>query len=115
MDKTVKRYFDLKKKQKEIEQELADLRGQILDHCAEQTAAELAVGRYLVKVVDQDRREYDDQKLYDALPDASVWRLLSRADTSKIAGLIKLNVLNEDVLKGTFTIKKVSSLSVERK
>ena len=115
MDKTVKRYYDLKKKQKEIEQELADLRGQILAHCAEQEAAELAVGRFVVKIVEQDRREYDDQKLYDALPDASVWRLLSRADSAKIAGLVKLNVINEDVLQGTFSIKKVSSLQVGRK
>lgn len=114
MDKTVKRYYDLKNKQKEIEQELSELRGQILRHCSEQGASELAFGSYVVKLVEQERREYDDRKLYDALPDAGVWRLLSRADAGKIAGLVKLNVVNENILQGTYTVKKVCSLSVER-
>lgn len=114
MDKTVKRYYQLKQKQKEIEQEIADLRQEILNHCAEQGVSETEIGKYRVRIIAQDRREYDDQKLYEALPDAEVWRLVSRADPAKIAGLVKLNVIHEDILQHTYTMKKISSLVVDK-
>ncbi|WP_123039749.1 hypothetical protein [Cohnella candidum] len=115
MDKTVRRYYELKQKQKEIEQELTDLRGHILAHCTEQGVTETEAGSYRVKIVAQERREYDDAKLYGALPDPEVWRLLSRADPAKIAGLVKLNVINEEILRDTYTTKSISLLQVERK
>nr|WP_221626681.1 hypothetical protein [Cohnella lubricantis] len=105
----------MKQKQKEIEQELAELRGQIMRHCEEQGVTDLEIGRYRVRIIAQDRREYDDQKLYAALPDSEVWRLISKADSSKISGLLKQNVLGEEVLRDTYTMKKVASLQVERK
>ncbi|WP_276356355.1 hypothetical protein [Cohnella caldifontis] len=114
MDKAVGRYFQLKQKQREIEQELSELRQQILDHCAESGVTDTEIGRYRVRVIAQDRREYDDEKLYQALPDAEVWRLVSKADPSKIAGLVKLNVISEEKLRETYTMKKISSLQVER-
>ena len=114
MDKTVERYYRLKKKQKEVEQELATLREQIIGHCREQEVSELAVSGYKVKIVAQERREYDDQKLHEALPDADVWRLVSRSDPSRIAGLVKLNVINEEALKGTYLPRKVFYLQIER-
>ncbi len=116
MDKTVvKRYYQLKKKQKEIEQEMAELRHQILGWCSENGLADAEIGNYRVRVIAQDRREYDDERLYHALPDAEVWRLISRADPAKIAGMVKLNVLNEEILQDTYAMKKVSSLQVEKK
>ncbi|SDX98249.1 hypothetical protein [Paenibacillus sp. CF384] len=115
MDKKVKRYFQLKQKQKEIEQELTELRGEILVHCEDQGVSELETGKYRVKVVHQERKEYDDIKLYESLGDLEVWRLLSRPDSSKIAGLIKLNVLNEEKLKDTYAVKNVSLLQVDKK
>jgi hypothetical protein len=114
MDKAVKRYFQLKKKQKELESELSELRSEIMNYCAEQGVNELKIGRYKVKIIEQERKEYNDERLYGALPDASIWKMMSKADPTKIAGLIKLNVISEDVLKQAYEIKKVSNLLVER-
>ncbi|OAB46003.1 hypothetical protein [Paenibacillus glacialis] len=114
MEAKVKRYFQLKKKHKEIEQELGDLRNEILSHCSEEDLTELQTGHYHVKIVSQDRKEYDDNKLYDALPDPSVWKMISKADPTKIASLIKLNVISEETVRDTITIKKISLLQVNR-
>ncbi|MEK3913075.1 hypothetical protein [Paenibacillus sp. FSL H7-0331] len=115
MDKKIKQYYQLKQKHKEIEQELTELRSDILNHCTELGVSKLEVGSYLVKVVLQERKEYDDSKLYEALPDPEVWRLLSKADSSKIASLLKLNVITEDKIKDTFSIKNISLLQVDKK
>ncbi|WEK53122.1 MAG: hypothetical protein P0Y55_11000 [Candidatus Cohnella colombiensis] len=115
MDKVIKRYYELKKKLKETEQELIELREQILSHCSEQGVKTLLLGNYEVKIVAQERREYDDEKLYKALPDSEVWRMVSKADSTKIASLVKLKVIKEDILQNTYSVKKVSSLQVERK
>lgn len=115
MDKTVKQYFKLKQKQKEIEQELAELRQTIIAYLEEQEASELETQSHKVKIVVQERKEYDDNKLYEALPDLELWRLLSKPDGTKIAGLIKLNVITEDKLKDTFLAKTVKLLQVDKK
>ncbi|MFC5701347.1 hypothetical protein ACFPVX_08625 [Cohnella faecalis] len=115
MDEKIARFYQLKKQHKEIEQEMADLRGDILTLCSGLDVTERDAGDFRVKLIGQERREYDDQKLYNALPDASVWRLLSKADATKIAALIKLNVISEEVIRETYTIKKVTLLQVERK
>ncbi|MDG0812059.1 hypothetical protein OMP40_23860 [Cohnella rhizosphaerae] len=115
MDKAaVKRFYDLKSKQKEIEKELSELRGQILTYCEIEGLSQADVGGYSVKIVQQERREYDDEKLKAALPDDELWRLVSRADASKLAGLVKLNVLKEEQLFGTYSLKKIALVNVER-
>lgn len=115
MDKKVKRYYDLKQKHKEIEQELSELRGEILNHCAEREMSEFEAGSYRVKLVLQERKEYDDSKLYQALPDSEVWRMISKADASKVASLVKLHVISEEKLKDTYSVKNVTLLQVEKK
>ncbi|WP_441958989.1 hypothetical protein [Paenibacillus sp. TAF43_2] len=115
MDKTVRRYYQQKQKQKEIEQELTELRQTIMSYLAEQEASELEIGSHKVKVVVQERKEYDDNKLYEALPDPELWRMLSKPDGSKIASLVKLNVINEEKLKDTFSTKTVKLLQVDKK
>nr|WP_139997166.1 hypothetical protein [Paenibacillus paridis] len=115
MDKTVRRYYQQKQKQKEIEQELSELRSDILAYLAAQEASELEIGSHKVKIVLQERKEYDDNKLFEALPDPELWRLLSKPDTSKIASLVKLNVITEDRLKDTFATKTVRLLQVDKK
>ncbi|WP_372661273.1 hypothetical protein [Cohnella sp.] len=115
MDKKVKRYYQLKQKQKEIDQELSELRSEIMNHCAEQGASDLVVGSYKVKIVLQERKEYDDNKLYEALPDPGVWRMLSKSDSSKITSLIKLNVITEEKIKDTFSVKNITLLQVDKK
>ncbi|WP_235426930.1 hypothetical protein [Cohnella kolymensis] len=113
MDQTVRRYHQLKQKQKEIEQELAELRQQIMNHCTDQGLTEFEIGNYSVKIIAQDRREYDEHKLYRALP--ALWWKISKADSSKISSMLKLNDITEDDLQGTYTMKKVSLLHVDRK
>jgi hypothetical protein len=115
MDKILKRYYQLKQKSKEIEQELADLRTSILTYCSERELSELEAGGYQAKLVQQERKEFDGNKLYEALPDPQVWRLLSKPDPSKIGSLIKLNVISEDSVKDAFTVQKVTLLQVEKK
>jgi hypothetical protein len=44
-----------------------------------------------------------------------VWRLLSKPDAAKIAGLVKLKVISEEKLKDTYDTKSVPLLYVERK
>ncbi|WP_223066873.1 hypothetical protein [Paenibacillus caui] len=115
MEQKLKRYYQLKQKQKEIEQELSELRSGIMDHCREHGLSELEAGGYKAKLVLQERKEYDDNKLYEALPDPGVWRMLSKPDSSKIASLIKLRVISEEKIKDTFSVKSVTLLQVDKK
>lgn len=75
----------------------------------------MKVGHYKVKLVQQERKEFDDQKLYEALPDPEVWRMLSKADPSKVASLIKLKAISDESIKGTFSLKNITLLQVDKK
>ncbi|WP_420818503.1 hypothetical protein [Paenibacillus paeoniae] len=115
MIRQVSRYFQLKSKQKEIEQELQELRNEILAHCEQQGISETTVGGYQVKLVKQERKEYDDTRLSEALPDPQLWRLLSKPDPSRISSLLKLKVLSEDQLKDTYVTKQVTLLQIDKR
>lgn len=115
MDKKIQRFYQLKQKQKELEQELAELRSEIISYCVAQEVSELEQGSYRAKLVTQVRKEYDDNKLYEALPDPSIWRLLSKADASKITSLMKLNIISEGTIRGTYTDKQITLLQVDKK
>ncbi|GAB6990009.1 hypothetical protein [Paenibacillus pini] len=115
MDEQVKRYYKLKQQQKEIEQSIKELRDQITTFCESQGEKEVEVGAYRVKLVHQYRKEYDDAKLYDALPDPDVWRLLSKVDSSKVTSLIQLKVIPEERIKDTYSLKQVTLLHVDKK
>ncbi|RCX20695.1 hypothetical protein DFP94_103428 [Fontibacillus phaseoli] len=115
MDKIVERYYQVKQTQKELEQELADLRQAILDYCRERETMNLDLDTHVVKLVSQNRREYDEQKLYEVLPDLELWRMLSKPDSAKIASLVKLNVIAEEKIKDTYTLKPVTVLQVDKK
>jgi len=115
VNRQVGRYFQLKSKQREIEQELQELRNEILAHYEEQGVTETIVGNYQVKLVKQERKEYDDERLTKALPDPQLWRLLSKPDVSKIASLLKLKVITEDQLKDTYETKQVTLLQVDKR
>ncbi|AIQ52453.1 hypothetical protein [Paenibacillus sp. FSL R7-0331] len=114
MDKKVQQYYKLKMKQKEIEKELTELRQEIIAHCAALGETEVLAGSYKVKLVTQNRKEYDDEKLYNTLADPQVWRLLSKADSAKVASLAKLKVIDEAKLTGTFTVKEITLLQVDK-
>lgn len=115
MDQRVEKYFELKQQQKEIEKQLKELKEEITAYCEQQQAARLDIGAYTVKLVSQARREYDDAKLYEALPDLDLWRMLSRADPSKITSLIRLQVIPEERIKDTFELKQIKLLQVDKK
>lgn len=115
MEKKVQQYYRLKQKQKEIEKELAELRQDILSYCSEQGATEAEIGSYKVKLVTQNRKEYDDLKLYETLSDPEVWRMLSKSDPAKVASLTKLNVISEDKIMHTYSLKTVTLLQVDKK
>jgi hypothetical protein len=115
MEKKVQHYYKLKQKQKEIEKELTDLRQEILSYCSEQGTSDTEIGNYKVKLVTQNRKEYDDIKLYETLADPEVWRLLSKTDPTKVASLTKLNVISEDKILHTYALKTVTLLQVDKK
>lgn len=114
MEKKVQQYYKLKSRQKEIEKELTGLRQEILAYCTDQGETEKVIGSYRVKLITQQRKEYDDEKLYNTLADPQVWRLLSRADPAKVASLAKLKVIAEERLTDTFTVKAVTLLQVDK-
>lgn len=115
MDKIVKRYYQLKQQQKETEQELKELRDQIITFCEERDTSQFAAGPYRVKLVSQSRKEFDDTKLYEALPDLELWRMLSKSDPAKIAGLVKLGVIKEERIQDAYDLKQITLLQVEKK
>nr|WP_232242522.1 hypothetical protein [Paenibacillus sp. GSMTC-2017] len=115
VNRQVSRYFQLKTKQKEIELELTELRKEILAYCEEQEVYDTTFGSYQVKLVKQERKEYDDTKLFEALPDPQLWRMLSKPDLTRIASLVKLKVLTEDQLKDTYSVKQVTLLQIDKK
>ncbi|GGF67254.1 hypothetical protein GCM10010912_10250 [Paenibacillus albidus] len=115
MEKKVQHYYRLKMKQKEMEKELTELRQEILAYCSEQGSTETEIGSYRVKLVTQNRKEYDDQKLYETLADPEVWRMVSKTDSAKVASLTKLNVISEEVISHTFAVKTVTLLQVDKK
>ncbi len=110
----IKRYAVLKKRRSELDQEMNELRDQIIAHCEELQVNELESGSYRVKLTLQERKEYDDMKVYAALPDPEIWRLISRADAAKIASTIKLGVLSAESLRDTFSSKRITLLHIDK-
>jgi len=114
MEETLRMYFELKQQQKELEQALDELREEIVAKCGQRESGEVLAGGYHAKIVHQERREYDDARLYESLPEAGVWRLVSKADSAKIASMVKLSIISEEALKGTYTSKRIQSLQVKK-
>lgn len=115
MEQKVQRYHELKQLMKDMELVLSELRSDILNYCQEQGVTELDVGDYKIKAIQQQRKEYDDRKLYEALPDPEVWGLISKVDAQKVAGLVKLNVIPEAKLEDTYSVKHITLLQVDKK
>ncbi|NQX43993.1 hypothetical protein HQN87_01510 [Paenibacillus tritici] len=114
MEKKVQQYYKLKAKQKELEKELAGLRQDILAYFSEAGQTESVIGSYKVKLVTQNRKEYDDDKLYQTLSDPELWRLLSKVDPTKVASLTKLKVIAEEKIAHTYDIKTITLLQVDK-
>lgn len=112
MEEKIARYYELKLIQKQVEEELERLRSEVLANFAIPTSEE--IGSFKLTIRHQERREYDDHLLYQSLQDKEVWRLLSKADPAKISGLLKLNILSEEQLSGTYKIKQVPYIQVQK-
>lgn len=114
MELLLHRYFELKQRKKAIDEELSVLRDEIILVMKEEGLNLIDAGDYTAKLVGQSKKEYDDDKLYKALPDADVWKLISKADHAKIAALLKLKVISEESIEHTYDTKKTELLIVNK-
>ncbi|WP_026021221.1 hypothetical protein [Paenibacillus senegalensis] len=112
MENKLAAYFELKQRQRELEAQLAELRDELIGWFDE--PIQTTYGGYHLRISLQERREYDDHLLYNRLPDGALWRMMSKADPAKIAGLVKLNVVSEDLLEGTYKIKRIPYVYVNK-
>lgn len=110
----VEQYHSLKQQQKEIEQTLQQLRSNIIHWCEQQETDECDIAGYRVKLVQQQRKEYDDNKMFEALPDPALWRMLSKVDGAKVTSLIKLNVISDEQIQSAYATKKTTLLHVTK-
>lgn len=110
----VEQYYKLKQQHKEIEQSLKHMRSNIIVWCEQQKTDECVIDGFRVKLVQQQRKEYDDSKMFEALPDPDLWRMLSKVDAGKVASLIKLNVISEEKIQNTYDLKKMILLQVTK-
>lgn len=115
MNKLISRYYQLKQKNKSIEQELAELKEQIVQHLNNENVTDQTIGTYRVRLVQSERKEYHETLLFNALPDPELWRMLSKPDQGKITGLIKVGALKEEQLKDTYTVKQQVALIIDKK
>ncbi|MBW5448010.1 hypothetical protein GE107_18295 [Cohnella sp. CFH 77786] len=114
MDETkLARYCELKTEIGRMEDELDALREEIIDAYTDD--AEVEVGPYKLKIIYQEKKQYNEQLLFEALPDPELWKHVSKADASRIAALIKANVLSEKLIRGTYRISRTPYLYVDIK
>ncbi|GIP31178.1 hypothetical protein [Paenibacillus sp. J2TS4] len=113
MQEKLKAYFDLKEQQKKVESELEKLRHELIRIFPEPIESD--IGEYRLKIAIQERREYDDQAVYNRMKDDALWKLMSKVDPAKISGLIKLDVIKEEMLAGTYEIKKIPYVQVKKR
>jgi hypothetical protein len=106
------RYCDLKLQQKKIEEEMEELRKDIVAIHPE--SAELEIQQYTLKIVYQEKKAFDEERLFAALPDPELWKHISKADSSKISALLKAKIITEDMLEGTYTASRVPYLYVHK-
>jgi hypothetical protein len=98
------RYCELKGMLGELEDELDTLRGEIIEAYEDDT--EVAVGAYKLKVIYQEKKQYNEQLLFEALPDPELWRHVSKADPAKISAMVKAGVLSPRLLEGTYRVSR---------
>jgi hypothetical protein len=104
------RFCELKMQQKKLEEELEALRQEIIG--AYPTDVQFQLQDYTLKLVYQERKQYNDQLLFEALPDPELWKALFKADSAKISALVKANILSEKLLEGTYRVARTPFLYV---
>ncbi|MGG2196685.1 hypothetical protein [Paenibacillus validus] len=106
------RYCELKDQHKKIEDELESIRRDILSMYPE--SAELHVNDYTVKVIYQEKKQFVDHLLFDALPDPQLWKNVSKPDQAKISALLKANIITEEMIEGTYSVIRTPYLYVNK-
>ncbi|MFC5471396.1 hypothetical protein ACFPPD_22155 [Cohnella suwonensis] len=108
--KKLARFCELKAQHKKIEDELESLRKEII--AAYSADAQFELEGCTLKLVYQDKRQYDDVRLFEAVPDPELWKALFKADSVKIGALLKANLLSEKALEGTYRVVRTPYLYV---
>ncbi len=109
-DNKLRRFCELKTQQKKLEEELESLRKEIIT--AYPADVQFQLQDYTLKIIYQDKKQYNDQLLIDALPDPELWKVLFKADSAKISALVKANILSEKSLEGTYRVNRTPFLYV---
>ncbi|MCD9024960.1 hypothetical protein [Cohnella silvisoli] len=104
------RFCELKTQQKKLEEELESLRQEII--AAYPADVQFHLQDYTLKLIYQDKKHYNDQLLLEAIPDPELWKVLLKADPSKISALIKTHILSEKLLEGTYVTTRTPFLYV---
>lgn len=113
MEELVARMYQLRELQKQVEAELEHLRQEILTRYP--AAGKVELGDYRLTITYQERRDYHDEQLYQALPDPQLWRLLSRADSGKISSMLKAQLIDEKMLTGTYDLRRIPVLRIAKR
>jgi hypothetical protein len=103
------RYCELKKQFDEIEKELKVLRDEMITHF--QTPEEIKIGQHTMKIFFREKRTYDDKLLLATFPD--LWPRMSTANNEKINNLIKVELLNEESIQGTYNVTRIPFINVK--
>jgi hypothetical protein len=104
-------YCELKAEQKRIEDALSSLRDEII--AAYPDDSEMRVQDFTLKLIYQEKKVYNDQQLFAALPDPELWKAVCKPDPAKISALVKANLLPEQLLEGTYTKTRTAYLYVQ--
>lgn len=110
-DAKLNRYCELKTRIKQMEEELDSLREEIVT--AYPADVEFQLQDYTLKLIYQDKKQYDDQLLFAALPDPELWKAVFKADPAKISALVKTNIIPEKCLEGTYKVSRSPYLYVK--
>jgi hypothetical protein len=109
-DYKLKRFCELKMQHKKLEEEMEALRAEIIG--AYPADVQIQLQDYTLKLVYQEKKQYNDQLLFDAFPDPELWKALFKADSAKISALVKTNIISEKLLEGTYRVTRTPFLYV---
>jgi len=95
------RYCELKEQHKRLEDELESIRKDIVSMYPH--SAEVKINDFTLKIIYQEKRQFNDHLLFEALPDPELWKNVSKVDPAKISALLKADIISSEMLEGTFT------------
>lgn len=109
-DYKLTRFCELKMQHKKLEEEMEALRQEIIG--AYSADVQFQLQDYTLKLVYQEKKQYNDQLLFEAVPDPELWKALFKADSAKISALVKTNIISEKLLEGTYRVTRTPFLYV---